>query len=112
LIDSRTMWALHAGEYLAARDALGSPVPPLTSGDFNRVPSWAVDRVMVDLFADRVTVGTGDTPSANLPCRNVDSQGAGTLEFRVPDDQTIILQSSRSGSAAVSLGYLNLPTPT
>jgi hypothetical protein len=109
LIDASTMWALHAGEYLAARDELGSPVPPLTASNLPNLPSWAVDRVMVNLFGDALTVSSSSSEALSLPCRNVDSSTASTLAFQVPDSQTILLQSSRSGYADLSLGFLNPP---
>jgi hypothetical protein len=110
-IDDRTMWALPAGEYLAARDELGSPVPSLAPQNLAKLPSWAVDRVMVNLFGDRLILPSTNSGSLNLPCRNVDSSTASTLEFQVPSNQTVILQSSQSGYADLSLGFLNTPSP-
>jgi hypothetical protein len=109
LIDARTMWALHAGEYLAARDELGSPVAPLPASNLPNLPSWAVDRVMVNLFGDRLTLSSSSSESLNLPCRNVDSSTASTLEFQVPDNQTLTLQPTQAGYADLFLGFLNPP---
>jgi hypothetical protein len=112
LIDDRTMWALHAGEYLAARDDLGSPVSPLAGQNLRQLPSWAVDRVMVNLFGDRLLHPPGNSASTLLPCRSVNVSTASTLEFLLPDDQTVVLQPSQAGYAVLSLGFLNPPTPT
>jgi hypothetical protein len=111
-IDNRIMiWGLRAGAYLAARDALGSPVPTITPDNLARLPSWAVDRVMVNLFGDRLIAASTGPDSGNLPCRTVDSGSASTLEFRVPANETVKLQTSRSGNAVLSLGFLKAPSP-
>jgi hypothetical protein len=111
-IDARTMWALHAGEYLAARDELGSPVPALSAAnDLSQLPSWAVDRVMVNLFGSNLILPSGNSESLSLPCQNVDSSTASTLEFLVPDNQTLMLEPSQSGFAVLSLGLMNPPAP-
>jgi hypothetical protein len=112
LIDDRTMWALHAGEYLAARDDLGSPVSPLANQNLGQLPSWAVDRVMVNLFGDRLLQPSSSTESPGRPCKSVNASTASTLEFLLPDDKTVVLEPSQAGYVLLSLGFLNSPTPT
>jgi hypothetical protein len=111
-IDRGTMWALRAGDYLAARDELGSPVPPLSDGNLDRLPSWAVDRVMVNLFGDALAVQPTNSQVAQLvPCQDVDTTKGSALDFRIPNDQTVVLQSSKSGKAFLFLGLMNPPSP-
>jgi hypothetical protein len=111
-IDAETMWALRAGDYLVARDELGSPVPPLASGNLDHLPSWAVDRVMVNLFGDALALQPANSQSTEpAMCQNVDTSKGSLLSFKIRDDQIIALTSSKSGEAALSLGFMNPPSP-
>jgi hypothetical protein len=111
-IDQGTMWALRAGDYLAARDELGSPVAPLRDGNLDHLPSWAVDRVMVNLFGDALAVTPDDAQLArSMPCQEVDTSKGSVVDFRISDIQTLVLQSSKSGEALVFLGFMESPSP-
>jgi hypothetical protein len=109
-IDRGTMWALRAGDYLAARDELGSPAPPLADGNLSQLPSWAVDRVMVNLFGDALAMQPANPQVAQVaPCQEVDTTKTSALDFGIPNDQTVVIQSSKPGRALLFLGFMNPP---
>ena len=110
-IDNSIMPQLHAADYLAAIDELGSPVPRLSIEALRNLPPEAVDRVMVNLFGDALALKTVSSRSTQaLHCRVVDSTAGSTLDLLVPDDQSLMLQSSQRGEASLFLGYMLPPT--
>jgi hypothetical protein len=111
-IDDGTMWALRAGDYLAARDELGSPVPPLPDGKLGQLPSWAVDRVMVNLFGDALNARPATASAGEaMPCQEVDTSSGSEMDFKIPHGQPLVLQPSKSGKAFLFLGFMNAPSP-
>jgi hypothetical protein len=111
-IDEGTMWALRAGDYLAATDELGSPVPPLGVGKLEQLPSWAVDRVMVNLFGDALAARPATASASEpMPCEDVDTSTGSELNFKIPHGQTLVMQPSKAGKAFLFLGFMSTPSP-
>lgn len=112
-IDDGLMPQLITGDYLTATRELGSPVPQSNIATLQRLPPdsrFAVDRVMVNLFAHALSVRSHDAGSAvDLPCQYVDSSPVATLEFQIPDGQTVMLDATQAGTAFLYLGFLNPP---
>jgi hypothetical protein len=109
-IDDRMMPQLNAGPYLAAVNELGSPVPYATIATLRDLPPQAVDSVMVNLFggAMKITSNSDRTTSA-LICHSVDSTGGAVVDLQVPKGETLALESSKSGEALLSLGFMAPP---
>jgi hypothetical protein len=109
-IDDTTMPQLRADTYLAASDELGSPVPPATTESLRQLPSYAVDRVMLNLFGSAVVLGAGGSISnQNLPCRSVDASTGSTMDLQVADGHSVMLQSVGAGDASLYLSFLGPP---
>ena len=110
-IDDTTMPQTRADNYLAASDELGSPVPPATIETLRQLPSFVVDRVMVNLFGSAVVLGVGGNISAEgMPCRTVDTSTGSTVDLLVSDGQSVMLQSDGAGDASLYLSFLG-PAP-
>jgi hypothetical protein len=110
-LDERVMPQLKAGAYLAAIKELGSPVPSTTPNILSGLHRIAVDEEMVNLFGHALTIGTNASRTQDMPCQNVDSSAGSTLDFAVPQDQSIFLQSSKAGDAFLFLGFMD-PAPS
>jgi hypothetical protein len=109
-IDPVIMPQLRARAYFAAIDELGSPVPHVNSESLRQLPGDAVDRVMVNLFANALTVTADPSRSTEgMPCQDVDSASGATLLFRVHQGQWLMLQPTKGGDAFLSLGFINQP---
>jgi hypothetical protein len=110
-IDDGIMPQLNAGPYFAAIDELGSPVPAATMGTLRELPREAVDRVMVNLFGGAVTVSADSSRSTQgLPCKSLELSAGSTMDFQVPDAQSLMLKFSTGNDVLLFLGFLNPPT--
>jgi hypothetical protein len=109
-MDDSTMPQMRADTYLAAIDELGSPVPPATTETLQQLPSFAVDRVMLNLFGSAVILGAGGSISTqDLPCRSVDASTGSTTDLQVADGHSVMLQSVGAGDASLYLSFLGPP---
>jgi hypothetical protein len=111
-IDSTVISSMYANVYFEAIDELGSPVTPATTETLLQLPSYAVDRVMVNLFGDALTFKTDFSRSIEkMSCRDVDSTSGATIDFLVPKGQSVMLQSTKGGEALLFLGFAAPPHP-
>jgi len=111
-LDDAIMPQLSARSYFAATDALGSPVPRLTSSVLGALPSDAVDREMINLFGEAMTAtADGARSTAGLPCQDIDASRGSSFDFVVPAGERIALDSAKDGAAFLSLGFMN-PAPS
>jgi hypothetical protein len=109
-LDDLWMPQVRAGDYLQATAELGSPVPPATVETLKHSLSEAVDQAMVRLFGRALTVGPDASRSVSGSwCRSVDSSQGSTLDFQVPNDRWVMMQSSKAGDAFLFLGFVNPP---
>lgn len=100
-----------AGRYFAATDELGSPVPIASLGTLPQWPGQDVDRAMINLFGDALTVKPdGNRSTKGLRCVNVDSTGGSTMDLVVPAGQSLMMESSKDGDAFFFLGFMLPPT--
>jgi hypothetical protein len=105
-LDDQIMPQLVAARYFAATDELGSPVNQIDLDHLPALPTQAVERVMLNLFGAALSVRTSsEESSAGLPCRNVDSTTATTLDFQVPVGQPLMIQSAKEGDVSVYLSF-------
>jgi hypothetical protein len=110
-IDDTVISRMDAYTYLSAISELGSPVPPATTATLRHVPPYAVDRVMVNLFGDALTFKSDSSRSTQgLTCRNFDSNAGFTMDFQVPNGQSVMLVSSKGGDAVLFLGLESSPS--
>jgi hypothetical protein len=110
-LDDSIMPQLTAANYFAATDELGSPVRSATVDSLRRLPKYAVDQAMLNLFGDALTLKADSSRSTQaLACRVIDSTAGSTMDFLVQDDQSLMLQSSNGGEASLFLGYEWPPT--
>jgi hypothetical protein len=111
-IDTTVVSSMPARIYLAASAELGSPVPPATTATLRQLPSYAVDRVMLNLFGSAVVVAAGGSRSIHgMPCRSIDSSAGSTMDLLVLDGQSIMFQSTGRGDASLYLSFLGPPPP-
>jgi hypothetical protein len=108
-IDDTVISAMPANTYFQAISELGSPVPPATIATLGYAPAFAVDRVMVNLFGDALRFEIGNQPVQGMTCRDVDSTSGSTMDFKVPNGGSVVLQSAKGGVALLSLGFETLP---
>jgi hypothetical protein len=109
-IDNTLIPQLSADTYLAAISELGSPVPRATTTSLQHLQPFAVDRVMLNLFAGAMVISpTGSRSTEELPCRIFDSGAASTLDLLVPSGHSILLQSTGGGDSSLYLSYLDPP---
>jgi len=112
-LDDAIMPQLNAGSYFAATDALGSPVPAVTLDSLKRLPSDAVDRVMLNLFGGAFKADPDSARStAGLACQDVDPSRGSTIDFRVPAGERVVLVPAKDGTAFLSLSFLEPPLST
>jgi hypothetical protein len=112
-LDEKVMPQLKARTYLAAIKDLGSPVPASTPSFLSRLPHKAVDEEMVNLFGSSLSSGRDPgRPVAGMPCQTVDSSAGSTLDFTIPQAESLELQSSKGGSAFLFLGFVDPPPST
>jgi hypothetical protein len=105
-IDNTVVSSMYVNVYFASIDELGSPVPRATIATLQRGPLFAVDRVMLNLFGDAVTLRADSSRSfAGMSCRDVDSTAGSTLDLKVPSGETVMLQSTKGGEALLFLGF-------
>jgi hypothetical protein len=110
-IDNSVISEMRANVYLAAIDELGSPVPPASTTTLQQGPPFAVDRVMVNLFGDALTLKADASRSMQgMSCRNVDSTSGSAVDLRVPSGGSLMVQSSKGGDIQLSLGLFDPPT--
>jgi hypothetical protein len=109
-IDNSVISEMRVNVYLAAIDELGSPVPPATLATLRQVPSFAVDRVMVNLFGDALTFRADSSrPIQGMACTDIDTASGAATDIRVPSGQSLMLLSSDGGDAQLSLGFVAPP---
>jgi hypothetical protein len=109
-VDNGILPQLLVKDYLAATNELGSPVPPATVATLRQLPPIAVDRVMLNLFGDALTVSSDNSRSVQgMSCQTVEAPTENTMDLQVTDEQTIMLRSSSNGDAALFLSFLNPP---
>jgi hypothetical protein len=109
-IDNTVVSSMYANVYFAAIDELGSPVPPATTATLQLGPTFAVDRVMVNLFGDALALKSDSNQSIiQMSCRDVDSTGGITTDLKVPSGESIMLQASKGGDAQLFLGFVASP---
>ncbi len=110
VLDQDIMPQLRAGTYLAASAALGSPFAAPTIDTLRHLSSAVVDQEMVRLFSGKLTVTPDPSRSAQgLPCQTVDSSAGSTIDLEVPDGQSVMFQSTKSGDASLYLGFVGVP---
>jgi hypothetical protein len=110
-LDETIMPQLNAGPYLAAVDELGSPVPASNVDSLRGLKWQAVDKAMLNLFGGALAMRVdADRSSQALRCETVDSAAGLSMDFRIPSGQSLLLQSSESGSADLFLGFLGPPS--
>src|SRR5260370_11702492 len=91
-LDDTIMPQLNAGPYFAATDALGSPVPAATIDSLKRLPSDAVDRVMLNLFGGAFKADPDSARStAGLACQDVDPSRGSTIDVPGPACERVVL---------------------
>jgi len=111
-IDNAAMPELQASDYLAATAELGSPVPQMSLDALQQLPPDAVDRVMVNLFGDAVTIMADTSRSVQgLICSDIDSTAGSSINLKIPNGQAVMLQSIAGGEAMVYLGFESPPVP-
>jgi hypothetical protein len=108
-IDNTVISAMSAATYFEAISELGSPVPPATTATLGHLPSFAVDRVMVNLFGDALRFNVGSRSIQGMSCRDIDSTTGSTMDLKVPSGASVILESSKGGDAWLFLGFEALP---
>jgi hypothetical protein len=64
---------------------------------------------MVNLFGDALRFDVGNQPLQGMTCRDVDSTAGSTMDFKVPNGGSVVLQSAKGGAALLSLGFETLP---
>lgn len=110
-LDNGVLPQLFTRDYLAATKELGSPASASTVMGLQQMPSDSgsyVDRVMGNLFGDALTVqAIHPTLPVTLSCVTADSSAGTALDFQIPDDQLLMLESSKSGDAFLFLGFVN-----
>lgn len=110
LIDDGIVPALNPKDFLSATDELGSPIPHKTFDALPHLPPQAVDRVMVNLFGEALSLTPDATRSSHgLPCRVVDSTLGSTIDLHAANGELIMLLSSKGGNAALYLGLESPP---
>lgn len=109
-IDNSVISEMRVNVYLAAIDELGSPVPPATVTTLRQAPSFAVDRVMLNLFGDALTLKADSSrPVQGMSCTDIDTAAGAERDIRVPGGGSLMLQSSNGGDAQLFLGFLAPP---
>src|SRR5207244_4394595 len=85
--------------------------PAATLETLPHLPWQAVDRLMVNVFGDSLTIAADSNRSAvGLPCQTIDSTAGATIDFQVTDGQWLMLQSSKVGDAFLFLGFQGPPS--
>src|SRR5437870_3519361 len=108
--DPDIMPQLTARRYLSAIDELGSPIPNSTPALLTDLPKPVVDREMVTLFGDALTLAPGPNWSAGGSCHKIDSTNGSILLLRAPASTPIMVTATGGGAAALSLGLMQVPS--
>jgi hypothetical protein len=109
-VDESMMPALQAGDYLDATEQLGDPVPPATIDTLQRLPSEAVNRVMLNLFGGAFTANVDHSRTIQgLACHSVDSSAGATIGLQVADGQAIMLKANGFGEVDLWLWFSGRP---
>lgn len=110
-LDPDVMPQLTAAKYFSAIDELGSPVPALVPDSVDALPANLVDRQLVALFGPALTVDAGTNRTSAGSCQTFDATEPSTLDARVPDGGSVMIEASRGGEAAFYLGTYASPMP-
>lgn len=112
-LDNGLMPQVIIRDYLAATKELGSPANASDIDSFRQLPEDSrsyVDRVMVNLFGDALSVQPlNPAEMQGMSCQRIESTTLSTLDLPVANDQSVVVQSSTTGQAILSLGFANPP---
>jgi hypothetical protein len=101
VVDPVVMPQVQAGPYLAAREAYGTSVPPVSYPGLGKLPPAAVNQALADVLPLRTTTVAGTVVAAG-PCTLI--QGLpGHSDVVVPGGGLVVVRAPEPGSVRLSL---------